>query len=233
MSPQVYLPPDANCLLSTVDHCLKSKNLVNLVIGSKNSTPVYLSPSQAADHCRRGVAVWRFASTHDGADPDVVLVGIGVEVTFEVVKAVELLREISPDLRVRAVNVTDLFVLAAESRHPHALTDEVFGELFALDRPVLFNYHGYATELQGLLFGRPNLHRMQVNGYREEGSTTTPFDMLLRNQVSRFDVARRALQAAAESSEPAKGRLEEALGRIDELVEQVQQHIYANGKGER
>jgi len=132
---------------------------------------------------------------------------------------------------VRVVNVTDLLVLAAQSRHPHALSDDLFGELFTPDKPVLFNYHGYASEVQGLLFGRPTLDRMQVNGYREEGSTTTPFDMLLRNGVDRFGVARRALRAAAEGSPALKDKLEETLGLIEARVEAVRRHIYTAGEG--
>ncbi|KAG7112589.1 phosphoketolase like protein [Verticillium longisporum] len=136
---------------------------------------------------KAGASIWPFASTPlaEGDQPDVVLVGIGVEVTFEVVKAAELLRTLAPSLKIRVVNVTDLMVLVAESRHPHSLTRDEFIAMFTADRPVCFNYHGYATELQGLLFGRPNMDRISIEGYREEGSTTTPFDMMLVNCVSR------------------------------------------------
>lgn len=228
---RVYLPPDANCFLSTVHHCLRSKNYVNLMIGSKQPTAVYLSAEDAAEHCRKGASIWKFASVNEGKDPDVVLVGIGVEVTFEVVKAAELLRDIAPDLRVRVVNVTDLMILIAESLHPHALTREEFIDLFTEDKPVCFNYHGYAVELQGLLFGRLNLRRMTVEGYKEEGSTTTPFDMMLVNQVSRFDVAKRALKSAAEHNDKIKGQLDEILMKIDARVDEVKSHISAEGKG--
>jgi len=227
----VYLPPDANCFLSTVHHCLKSKNYVNLIIGSKQPTPVYLSPSEAAEHCKLGASIWKWASTNEGADPDVVVVGIGVEVTFEVIKAVELLKSVQPKLRVRMVNVADLMVLAAETTHPHALDNAKFGELFTNDKPLLFNYHGYATELQGILFGRSGLHRMLVNGYREEGTTTTPFDMLLRNNVSRYDIATRALQAAAGNVEAVKSDLDRSLAEIESKVKSVREHISATGTG--
>ena len=228
---RVYLPPDANCFLSTVHHCLQSKNYVNLMIGSKQPTAVYLSPEDAAEHCRKGASIWGFASTDGGKDPDVVLVGIGVEVTFEVVKAAELLQTLVPDLRIRIVNVTDLMVLAAESRHPHALTRSYFNDMFTEDKPICFNYHGYAAELQGLLFGRPGLHRMTVEGYREEGSTTTPFDMMLVNCVSRFDVAKRALRSASEQNENVKGILDQALKQVDLRVSEVRDYIQAQGKG--
>jgi len=236
---RVYLPPDANCFLSTVHHCLHSKNYVNLMIGSKQPTAVYLSPEEAAEHCRQGASIWHFASTPDASgssgkstpDPDVVLVGIGVEVTFEVVKAAELLQTMCPSLKVRVVNVTDLMILGAESTHPHALSRDRFDELFTADRPVLFNYHGYATELSGLLFGRRGVERMSVEGYREEGSTTTPFDMMLVNRVSRFDLAERALKAGAQRNEEVKGMLEEGLRELKERVKGVREFIAGNGKG--
>lgn len=223
---RVYLPPDANCFLSTLHHCLRSKNKVNLLIGSKNPTPVYLTPEEAALHCERGASMWDFASTHGGKDPDVVLVGIGVEITFEVVKAVELLKSLAPELRVRVVNVTDLMVLSAESTHPHALSKAAFTELFTSDRQIIFNYHGYKVELQGLLFEQHEAHRMTIDGYREEGSTTTPFDMLLRNGVSRFDVARRAIKAGAERNQDVKQQAQKHLDEIDRRIKEATEYIY-------
>ncbi|KAL2755420.1 hypothetical protein ACRALDRAFT_2041792 [Sodiomyces alcalophilus JCM 7366] len=230
---RVYLPPDANCFLSTIHHCLKSKNYVNLVIGSKQPTATYLSAEQAANHCRVGASIWDFASVglpDAKALPDVVLVGIGAEVTFEVVKAAELLRSVAPGLRARVVNVTDLMVLAAESRHPHALTREDFIDMFTADRPVAFNYHGYVSELHSLLFGRPKMERMSVEGYREEGTTTTPFDMMLVNHVSRFHVAKRALTGGAEFNDEVKKNLDGTLQKIDGMMEEVQDYIVTHGK---
>lgn len=219
-------------------HCLKSRNYVNLIIGSKQPTAVYLSASEAEQHCRQGAGIWHFASTPDAAgsapstaDPDVVLVGIGVEVTFEVVKAAELLKRMCPALRFRVVNVTDLMILAGESRHPHALGKDKFIELFTADKPVLFNYHGYATELGGLLFGREGVHRMSVEGYREEGSTTTPFDMMLANCVSRFDVVERALKAGAERNREVKEQLEDCLSQVKQQVKDIRSYIGSDGKG--
>ncbi|KAK0714428.1 XFP N-terminal domain-containing protein [Apiosordaria backusii] len=206
---RVYLPPDANCFLSTVHHCLKSKNYTNLIIGSKQPTAVYLSAEEAAEHCKQGASIWHFASSplEPNEEPDVVLVGIGVEVTFEVVKAAELLRAICPALKVRVVNVTDLMILAPVSRHPHALSKEKFLELFTRDKPVLFNYHG-----------------MSVEGYREEGTTTTPFDMMLVNGVSRFNVARWAVEVGV------KGEGGKVVGEIEKRVEEVRRFIAENGK---
>lgn len=219
-------------------HCLKSKNKTNLIIGSKQPTAVYLSREEADEHCRLGASIWHFASSKDSGgsaestqDPDVVLVGIGVEVTFEVIKAAELLRTLCPALKIRVINVTDLMILIAESKHPHALPQDKFEELFTAEKPVLFNYHGYATELQGILFGRGSLHQMSVEGYREEGSTTTPFDMMLVNKVSRFDVASRALRAGAEHNEEVKKNLERYVGEIEKKVDMVRQFIVENGKG--
>lgn len=230
----MYLPPDANCFLSTIHHCLGSKNYVNLVIGAKQPTAVYLTPEQAAEHCRMGASIWPFASTPlSGAktQPDVVVVGIGAEVTFEVVKAAELLRTLAPTLAVRVVNVTDLMVLAAESRHPHALSRRQFLDMFTADRYVTFSYHGYAAELQGLLFGRPGTGRMDVNGYREEGSTTTPFDMMLVNGLSRFDVTRRATIGGAKVNPEIKQNLDQILQRVDKQRDDVKAFIRENGEG--
>ncbi|KAL2179700.1 XFP N-terminal domain-containing protein [Thermothelomyces heterothallicus CBS 202.75] len=234
---QVYLPPDANCFLSTVHHCLQSRNKTNLIIGSKQPTAVYLSPEEAAEHCRRGASVWAFASSPPDPsrqaqedEPDVVLAGIGVEVTFETVKAAELLRALCPQLRVRVVNVTDLMILAPEAQHPHALSRDAFVDLFTADRPVLFNYHGYATELQGLLFGHPGTARMSIAGYREEGSTTTPFDMMLVNRVSRFDLARKALQVTAERNVEVREKAEALIKDMDARVDEVRRFIVQHGK---
>lgn len=229
---RVYLPPDANCFLSTVHHCLKSKNYVNLMVGSKQPTATYLSPEQADKHCQAGSSIWDFASTplQDNEQPDVVLVGIGVEVTFEVIKAAELLRTLCPALRVRVINVTDLMVLIAESHHPHALKQKEFIDMFTADRQIVFNYHGYAVELQGLLFGRPGLDRMSIDGYKEEGSTTTPFDMMLLNGVSRYDVAKKALRGGARFNEEVQKVVNEKFRTIDEEIEKVRQFIMDQGK---
>ncbi|OAA56755.1 Xylulose 5-phosphate/Fructose 6-phosphate phosphoketolase [Cordyceps fumosorosea ARSEF 2679] len=226
---RIYLPPDANCFLSTVDHCLRSTNKVNLMIGSKQPTAVYLTPNEAAEHCRRGASVWKFASTK--GEPDVVLVGVGVEVTFEVIKAAELLRQMAPELNVRVVNVTDLLVLAPELRHPHALTRDEFVELFTPDKPIYFNYHGYAQELQGLLFGHCNTRRMTVGGYKEEGTTTTPFDMMLVNELSRFHIAEWALTRAGESAamSSARGQIKELIKQVLSQRDAVKRYIMENG----
>lgn len=224
---RVYLPPDANCFLSTLAHCLRSKNYVNLMVGSKQPSPVFLSPEEAEAHCRAGASVWDFASTDKGLNPDVVLVGIGTELTFEVVKAAELLHDMIPELRVRVVNVTDLMVLETEGRHPHSLTDQDFDSLFTADKAVHFNYHGYATELKGLLFARPVTSRITIEGYREEGSTTTPFDMMLSNHVSRYHVMEYALRGGAKVNEKVKAKLVQLVAELKHTIHATRDYISA------
>lgn len=201
------------------------------MVGSKQPTPVYLNAEEADNHCRAGASIWRFCSTDEGLDPDVVLVGIGTELTFEVVAAAAILRQRCPELRVRVVNVTDLMILENEGRHPHALSTEVFDSLFTPDRPIHFNYHGYTTELQGLLFGRPRLERVSVNGYMEEGTTTTPFDMMLNNCVSRYHVALAALSGAAKRNERVQARQQELAAEFDQTMVTMRKYILAHGKG--
>ncbi|KAJ5541487.1 hypothetical protein N7494_006563 [Penicillium frequentans] len=225
---RVYLPPDANTFLSTLNHCLQSQNYINLMVGSKQPTPVYLTPSEAENHCRAGASVWNFCSTDNGIDPDVVLVGIGVEVMFEVIAAAAILRERVPDLRVRVVNVTDLMILDNAGEHPHSLSDEAFDHLFTADKCIHFNYHGYQTELQGLLFGRPRLERVSIAGYMEEGSTTTPFDMMLVNRTSRFHVAQAAIQGAARFNQKIQVRHHELLAELSHNIVESRKFIIKN-----
>ncbi|KAL2047306.1 hypothetical protein N7G274_001327 [Stereocaulon virgatum] len=227
---RVYLPPDANTFLSTVHHCLCSKNYVNLMVGSKQPQPVFLSAEEAERHCRAGASVWKFASTDNGLDPDVVLVGIGAEITFEVIEAAAMLRRIAPNLRVRVVNVTDLLILKHEGGHPHALSHEDFDALFTADRPIHINYHGYPDEVKGLLFGRPNLHRVSIEAYSEEGGTTTPLDMMLRNRVSRYHVAEAAIKGAAIRNEKIRLDMHEMLSNLRHALVKLQEQIIATGK---
>jgi xylulose-5-phosphate/fructose-6-phosphate phosphoketolase len=228
---RVYLPPDANTFLSTMAHCLQSKNYVNLMVGSKQSSAVFLSAEEAENHCRAGASVWKFASTDDGLDPDVVLVGIGAELTFEVIAAADLLRKMTPDLRLRVVNVTDLMILGSFSSHPHALTDESFNSLFTSDVPIHFNYHGYANELKGLLFDRPNMHRVTIASYKEEGSTTTPFNMMLLNETSRYHVAINAIKGAAKRNEKVRLYLHEVTSELAGMISKTQKFIVTEKTG--
>ncbi|KAJ5259544.1 hypothetical protein N7478_012525 [Penicillium angulare] len=225
---RVYLPPDANTFLTTIHHCLKSKDYVNLMVGSKQPTPVYLTPEEAENHCRAGASVWKYYSTDDGLDPDVVLVGIGVELTFEVIKAAEILKQRVPSLRVRVVNVTDLMVLDNQDQHPHAMETEAFDSLFTEDRPIHINYHGYPTELKGLLFGRPRLERLSIAGYMEEGSTTTPFDMMLVNRTSRYHIAQAAIRGASKSNESVRIHQHELVAEFEHDIVATRKYIIDN-----
>ncbi|KAF9466555.1 phosphoketolase [Collybia nuda] len=227
---RVYLPPDANCFLSTISHCLRAKNYINLMVGSKQPTPVWLSPKEADHHCIAGASVWKFASVDDGVNPDVVLVGIGVEVTFEVIAAAALLRKITPELRIRVVNVTDLMILSDSGSHPHSLSRDAFDTLFTKDKPIHFNYHGYPIELRGLLFGRPGWERITIEGYNEEGTTTSPFDMMLCNHTSRFDVAIAAIRGGALHNPKVAVSAHEHESYIKHLAQKERTYIYANGK---
>ena len=178
-----------------MNHCLNSKNYVNLVIADKLEMPQWLTMDEAISHCRAGASIWKWASTEEGIDPDVVLVGIGDDMTVEVLAAAELLMKEVPALRLRVVNVTDLLVIESESRHPHGLDEEMFDALFTPHCPVIFNFHGYPSALQQLLFHRGDSQRFFINGYLEEGTTTTPFDMLVRNKASRYHIAAAGDQA--------------------------------------
>jgi xylulose-5-phosphate/fructose-6-phosphate phosphoketolase len=194
---RIYLPPDANCLIQTMDHVLWSTNYINLVIASKQPELQWLTKDQALEHCRRGASIWRWASPDGYQNPDVVLACAGDLITLETMAAVWLLHREVPELQVRVVNVTDLMVLDQQSEHPHGFSDEDFKALFTPDRPVIFSFHGYPQAIQSLLFGRPNLVRFQINGYHEEGSTTSPLDMMIRNNISRYQIVMQAVQASS------------------------------------
>ncbi|KAL9610124.1 MAG: hypothetical protein Q9204_009101 [Flavoplaca sp. TL-2023a] len=200
------------------------------MVGSKQPQPVFLSPEEAESHCRAGASVWKFASTDAGLNPDIVLVGIGAELTFEVIEAAAMLRKKAPHLRVRVINVTDLMVLGLEGSHPHALSHNDFNALFTPDKPIHFNYHGYANELKGLLFGRPNLDRITIEAYDEEGSTTTPLDMMLRNRVSRWHVVDAALKGAAVGNEKVRLDMHELRSNNSHELKKVSEYIMKMGK---
>ena len=182
---RVYLPPDANCLLSMVDHCLRSRQYVNVIVAGKQPALNYLGMADAVGHCARGAGVWEWAST-DGSDPDVVLACAGDVPTLETLAAADLLRQHLPELGVRVVNVVDLMRLQPDSEHPHGLSDRDFDELFTPDRPVIFAFHGYPTLIHRLTYRRTNHDNLHVRGYKEKGTTTTPFDMVMLNDLDRF-----------------------------------------------
>jgi xylulose-5-phosphate/fructose-6-phosphate phosphoketolase len=183
---RVYLPPDANCLLSVADHCLRSRHYVNVIVAGKQPALDYLTIEEAIAHCTRGIGIWEWASSDQGVEPDVVLACAGDIPTLEVVSAAAMLGERLPELKVRVVNVVDLMRLQPETEHPHGLSDAQFDALFTGSRPVIFAYHGYPWLIHRLTYRRTNHHNIHVRGYKEEGTTTTPFDMVMLNDLDRF-----------------------------------------------
>jgi xylulose-5-phosphate/fructose-6-phosphate phosphoketolase len=191
---RIYLPPDANTLLSVADHCLRSRNYVNLIIAGKQPAPQWLGMDAAVRHCTAGAGVWDWASNDDGAEPDVVMACAGDVPTLETLAAVTLLRDYVPDVRIRVVNVVDLMVLQPPSEHPHGLADHEFDALFTTDKPVIFAFHGYPALIHKLTYRRRNHDNIHVRGYKEEGTTTTPFDMVVLNNLDRFQLALDAMR---------------------------------------
>ncbi|HET6380738.1 MAG TPA: phosphoketolase family protein [candidate division Zixibacteria bacterium] len=183
---RVYLPPDTNCLLSVADHCLRSRHYVNVIVAGKQPMPNWLSMEEAVIHCARGASIWRWASNDEGEEPDVVLGCAGDVPTLETLAAVDLLRRYLPDLKVRFVNVVDLMALQDPREHPHGLSDREFDNLFTTDKPIVFAYHGYPWLIHRLTYRRTNHGNLHVRGYKEEGTTTTPFDMVMLNDLDRY-----------------------------------------------
>jgi len=183
---RVYFPPDANTLLYVTDHCLRSWNRVNVIIAGKQPQPQWLNMDEAVKHCTAGIGIWEWASNDRGSDPDVVMVCCGDVPTLETLAAVDLLGQSFPDLKVRVVNIVDLMTLQPKTEHPHGLSDPDFDALFTRDKPVIFAYHGYPWLIHRLAYKRTNHENIHVRGYKEEGSTTTPFDMVVRNDLDRF-----------------------------------------------
>jgi xylulose-5-phosphate/fructose-6-phosphate phosphoketolase len=183
---RVYLPPDANTLLSVADHCLRSRGYVNVIVAGKQPAPTWLTMDDAIAHCARGIGIWSWASTDAGGKPDVVLACAGDVPTLEALAAAALLREYVPDLRLRLVNVVDLMRLVDEREHPHGMSTAEFDAIFTTDRPIVFAYHGYPWLIHRLTYRRTNHDNLHVRGYKEEGTTTTPFDMVMLNELDRF-----------------------------------------------
>ena len=186
---RVYLPPDANCLLSVADHCLRSRNYVNVIVAGKQPALQYLDMDAAVKHCTKGLGVWAWASNDGGGDPDVVMACCGDVPTLETLAAVDLLRRNFPQLKIRVINVVDLMTLQPESEHPHGLPDAEFDALFTRDKPIVFAFHGYPWLIHRLTYRRTNHDNLHVRGYKEEGTTTTPFDMTVLNDLDRFHLA--------------------------------------------
>ena len=186
---RIYLPPDANSLLCVADHCLKSTNYVNVIVSDKQNHLQYLNMDQAIAHCAKGIGVWSQASNDDGGEPDVVMASAGDIPTKEALAAITMLRENFPSLKIRFVNVVDLFKLTPSSEHPHGLSDLDFDKLFTIDKPIIFNYHGYPWMIHRLAYRRTNHKNLHVRGYKEKGNINTPLDLAIRNQIDRFSLA--------------------------------------------
>jgi xylulose-5-phosphate/fructose-6-phosphate phosphoketolase len=222
---RVYLPPDANCLLSVGDHCLRSRDYVNVVVAGKQPSLDYLTIDEAVAHCTRGLGIWPWASNDEGEDPDVVIACAGDIPTLEALAAAAILRERLPELRVRFVNVVDLMRLQDEHEHPHGLSDAQFDALFTADRPVIFAYHGYPWLIHRLTYRRTNHRNLHVRGYKEEGTTTTPFDMVMLNDMDRYHLVMDVIDRV-----PGLGQRAAALRQemVDERL-RVRAYTRANG----
>jgi xylulose-5-phosphate/fructose-6-phosphate phosphoketolase len=207
---RVYLPPDANTLLSVADHCLRSRHYVNVIVAGKQPAPQYLNIHDAIEHCSSGIGIWEWACTDKGSEPDVVMACAGDVPTLETLAAVDLLRQHFPDIKIRVVNVVDLMTLQTPGEHPHGISDRDFDSMFTIDRPVIFAYHGYPTLIHRLTYRRKNHGNFHVHGYKEEGTITTPFDMTVLNELDRFHLA---------------GDAVDRVPRLQQINAHVQRHL--------
>ena len=190
---RMYLPPDTNCLISCMDHCLKSKNYINVIVASKHPSYQWLTMEEAIKHCTKGASIWNFASNDEGQEPDIVMASCGDAPTVETLAAIQILRDNFPELKIRMVNVVDLMKLESNYKHPHGMTDEEYNSLFTTDKPIIFNFHGYPDLIHQLTYNRENTN-MHVHGYQEEGTITTSFDMKVQNKIDRYHLVLDALK---------------------------------------
>ena len=221
---RVYLPPDANTLLSVADHCLRSRHYVNVIVAGKQPMPNWLSMDDAVVHAARGIGIWEWASSAGADEPDVVLACAGDVPTFETLAAVDILRQSLPDLRVRVVNVVDLMRLQDEREHPHGLSDVEFDALFTKDRPIVFAYHGYPWLIHRLTYRRTNHPNLHVRGYKEEGTTTTPFDMVMLNDLDRFHLVIDVIDRVPSLAERAAPLRQQMIDRRTEARAYTREH---------
>ena len=182
---RLYLPPDANCLIACFDHCIKTRNYINVIVASKHERPQWLTMDEAFRHCYEGIGIWKFASNDEGAEPDIVMACAGDTPTLETLAATKILRQNFPELKIRVVNVIDLMRLESNLKHPHGLTDNDYNMIFTKNKPILFNFHGYPNLVHQLTYNRENKN-IHVHGYNEEGTITTPFDMRVQNEIDRY-----------------------------------------------
>ncbi len=221
---RMYLPPDTNCLLSVFDHCIRSKNYINVIIASKHLRPQWLTMEQAIKHCTQGIGIWDWASNDASSEPDLVMACCGETPTLESLAAVTILRKEIPELKIRFINVVDLMKLQAQTKHPHGLSDNDFDLLFTKDKPIIFNFHGYPSLIHELLYYRTN-RNLHVSGYNEEGTITTPFDMRVQNQIDRFNLVIKCIKCLPELGNKGAYLVQKMN---DKLVEH-KQYIHENG----
>jgi xylulose-5-phosphate/fructose-6-phosphate phosphoketolase len=222
---RIYMPPDANCLLAVADHCFRSRNYVNLIVIDKQPQLQWLDMASAIEHCARGASVWTWAGHDGGSEPDVVLAAAGDIPTMEVVAAAWLLRAYTPEMRVRVVNVVDLMALFTPRLHPHGLDEATFANLFTREAPVVFAFHGYQRAIHEIVHGRPNVERFHVRGYNEEGTTTTPFDMVVKNAMSRYHLCLEALRRVPRLSAHGARLAEHCRAMLERHESYIREHL--------
>ena len=221
---RVYLAPDANCLLSVMDHCLRSRHYVNVVVAGKHPAPQWLNMDQAIKHCTAGIGMWEWASNDAGCDPDLVMAAAGDVPTLEILAAISILREALPELKIRMINVVDLMRLQPSTEHPHGLTDKEFDMLFTRDKPIIFAYHGYPWLIHRLTYRRTNHANLHVRGYKEEGTITTPFDMTVLNEMDRFHLAMDAVDRLPQVGGKAAYIMQACRDKLIEHGEYIRTH---------
>jgi len=221
---RIYLPPDANTLLSVTDHCLRSKNYINVIVCGKHSAFQYLDMEAAAKHCEKGLGIWKWASNDIDSEPDVIMACAGDIPTQETLAAVALLREECPEIKIRVVNVVDIMALEPPSSHPHGITDTEFDDIFTIDKPVIFAFHGYPWLIHRLTYKRRNHNNFHVKGYKEEGSTTTPFDMTVLNGIDRFHLALEAIERIDELANKRAYIRDKFEGKLFEHKNYIREH---------
>jgi xylulose-5-phosphate/fructose-6-phosphate phosphoketolase len=226
---RIYFPPDANTLLVTAEHCLSVTNYINVIVAGKQPMPQWLNMQEATDLFRVGAAIWPWASTESGEDPQVVLACCGDNLTLEALAAASLLRQEAPEWRVRVVNVLDLLVLGIPQKYPHGLEEDRFQRIFPLGVPVIFNFHGYTAAIKQLCWERPESERFDINGYREEGTTTTPFDMHIQNRTSRYHLVIQAAQKLARAHPDLAAKAERILVHYEGVIQLHRNYIRKEG----
>ena len=220
---RMYLPPDTNCLLSCFDHCIKSKNYINVIVASKHPSHQWLTMDEAVKHCTKGVGVWSFASNDFGTSPDIVMASCGDAPTLETLAAISILKENFPSLKIRMVNVVDLMKLESSNKHPHGLTDEEYDEIFTKDKPIIFNFHGYPDLIHQLTYNRNN-QNLHVHGYLEEGTITTSFDMKVQNKIDRYHLVIDALRYLDSLGDSKTFLIEECKNKLIEHAEYIKEY---------